>query len=108
MTIPMPEPFMYGIMEPDGTPYFGELCVSGNKGDLDDDICDLNGGNEAGPYQEVALITIDQAEAYKDACVREALTEVAEMCDNVFSFSVGDSIRDLMYKMLSENNIINK
>src|SRR5690606_26369734 len=53
--VTMPEPFMYGIMEPDGTPYFGELCVSGNKGDLDDDICDLNDGNEAGLYQEAAL-----------------------------------------------------
>lgn len=70
--VTMPEPFMYGIMEPDGTPYFGELCVSGNKGDLDDDICDLNNGNEAGLYQEVALITTTQAEAYADARVAES------------------------------------
>lgn len=77
MTIPMPEPFMYGIMEPDGTPYFGELCVSGDKGDLAADISDLNDGNDTGPYKEVALITTTQAEAYADARVREALREVA-------------------------------
>lgn len=55
-----------------------------------------------------SVIATTQAEAYADARVREASTEVAEMCDNVFSFSVGDSVRDLMYKMLSENNITNK
>lgn len=56
----------------------------------------------------IPVITTDQAEAYADARVREALTEIAEMCDNVFSFSVGDSVRDLMYKMLSKNNTIDK
>lgn len=81
MTIPMPEPFMYGIMEPDGTPYFGELCVSGDKGDLAADISDLNDGNDTGPYKEVALITTTQAEACADARVREALEEAAQACE---------------------------
>lgn len=52
--VTMPEPFMYVIMEPDG--------------------------NEAGLYQEVALITTTQAEAYADARVREALEKAAQIC----------------------------
>lgn len=44
------------------------------------------------------LITTTQAEAYAEARVREALKEAAEMADDVFAFSVGDSIRALMPK----------
>jgi len=31
--------------------------------------------------EPIALITTDQAEAYKDTCVREALEEAAGLCD---------------------------
>lgn len=47
----------------------------------------------AGYYK---AITTDQAEAYKDACVREALEEAAELADTMMAFSVHDAIRALI------------
>src|SRR5690625_1171251 len=44
---------------------------------------DLNGNKDDKPpmpYVGLLLFTTDQAEAYKDACVREALEEAANMC----------------------------
>lgn len=50
------------------------------------------------PYNTTVkgVITTNQAEAYANARVREALEEAAEMADNVFSFSVGNTIRALI------------
>lgn len=50
-----PKPFMYGIQEPNGSPYMDELCVSGDEGDLDDVVENLNDHNEDGEYKVVAL-----------------------------------------------------
>lgn len=47
---------------------------------------------------DVPLYTKDQAEAYKDACVREALEEVAEIADQHNAFSTYDAIRALILK----------
>jgi hypothetical protein len=51
------EPFMYGIIGPDGKPHFSELCVSGNAGDLVEEVEYLN-TDEGGGYREVALYLV--------------------------------------------------
>jgi hypothetical protein len=51
------EPFMYGIMGPDGKAHFEEFCVSGDRDELQAEVVDhLNRDNpEDGPYTVVAL-----------------------------------------------------
>ncbi len=52
------QPFMYGIATPDGKPYFDELCVSGERGDLRDEVDSINVNQPAdAQYTEVALYT---------------------------------------------------
>lgn len=50
------EPFMYGIMQPDGKPHYSELCVSGEASDLESEVESMNEGEELG-YRVVALYT---------------------------------------------------
>jgi hypothetical protein len=51
------EPFMYGIMGPDGKAHFEEFCVSGDRSELQTEVVDhLNRDNpEGGTYSVVAL-----------------------------------------------------
>ncbi|MFY1883709.1 hypothetical protein ACOTCJ_20965 [Achromobacter xylosoxidans] len=51
------EPFMYGIMGPDGKAHFEEFCVSGDRAELQTEVVDhLNRDNpEDGTYSVVAL-----------------------------------------------------
>lgn len=51
------QPFMYGIMGPDGKAHFEEFCVSGDRDELQAEVVDhLNRDNpEDGPYSVVAL-----------------------------------------------------
>ncbi|MFY3134251.1 hypothetical protein ACOTF1_24715 [Achromobacter ruhlandii] len=51
------EPFMYGIMGPDGKAHFEEFCVSGDRDELQAEVVDhLNRDNpEDGSYSVVAL-----------------------------------------------------
>lgn len=51
------EPFMYGIMGPDGKAHFEEFCVSGDRNELQAEVVDhLNRDNpEDGSYSVVAL-----------------------------------------------------
>lgn len=51
------EPFMYGIMAPDGRAHFEEFCVSGDRSELQTEVVEhLNRDNpEDGAYSVVAL-----------------------------------------------------
>ncbi|CAB3858648.1 hypothetical protein LMG26788_02142 [Achromobacter pulmonis] len=59
------EPFMYGIMGPDGKAHFEEFCVSGDRGELQTEVVDhLNRDNpEDGPYSVVALFRDAESQA---------------------------------------------
>lgn len=50
-----PEPFMYGIMQPDGTAHCSELCVSGEASDLESEVESMNEDSEG--YRVVPLYT---------------------------------------------------
>jgi hypothetical protein len=58
------KPFLYAIMEPDGTPYMSEDCVCQDRIPLDDQVICLNGDLEdagaKGRYKVVALYRIQR------------------------------------------------
>jgi hypothetical protein len=56
------QPFMYGIEEPDGTPYMDECCVGVKVSDIDDVISSLNDGldDDQIPYTIVPLFKTPQ------------------------------------------------
>lgn len=93
------KPFMYGIASPDGKPYFDELCVSGDRGDLQEMVDSLNDG--AAPdskYTEVALYTRPapvQAVAPSDARLRK-------LVDTYFTNNVGENVYNQMIAARAE------
>jgi len=54
------KPFMYGIMRPDGTPHYGELCVSGEASDLEGEAESWTEDGD-GQYRVVPLFTAPTA-----------------------------------------------
>ncbi|WP_155871351.1 hypothetical protein [Achromobacter xylosoxidans] len=78
------QPFMYGIMGPDGKAHFEEFCVSGDRDELQAEVVDhLNRDNpEDGPYTVVALFrdAAPQASA-EDA---QAPADVAQLVAFIF------------------------
>lgn len=66
------EPFMYGIMGPDGKAHFEEFCVSGDRSELQAEVVDhLNRDNpEDGPYSVVALFRDAAPQASAERLVR--------------------------------------
>ena len=77
------EPFMYGIMGPDGNAHFEEFCVSGDRDELQAEVVDhLNRDNpEDGSYSVVALFRDAapqaRAENVRNAALEEAYEAVA-------------------------------
>lgn len=57
--------FMYGIEEPDGTPYMAELCVSSDPGTLADEISDMNADIPDGEpkYRVVKLVKAGEVQS---------------------------------------------
>lgn len=70
--VPMPDVFMYGVKEPDGGAWMGEVCVSTLKGDVDELVDELNNDCDDADtrYTTVSLVTTEDAKRYGDA--REA------------------------------------
>ncbi|MFY2996278.1 hypothetical protein ACOTH8_23410 [Achromobacter xylosoxidans] len=71
------QPFMYGIMGPDGKAHFEEFCVSGDRDELQAEVVDhLNRDNtEDGPYSVVALFRDFAPQASRPAQQRVAYTD---------------------------------
>lgn len=67
------EPFMYGIMGPDGKAHFEEFCVSGDRSELQAEVVDhLNRDNpEDGTYSVVAL--------FRDAAPQASASDFAKL-----------------------------
>lgn len=61
------EPFMYGIVAPEGEAYFDECCVSGGKSDLSEIVSNLNDQCESPgeEYREVPLYRLPLLEGLK-------------------------------------------
>lgn len=67
------KPFMYGIAGPDGTAYFEEFCVSGDRDELQNEVvAHLNSNSQDGCYFVAALFRHEPPEAY--AKLRDALS----------------------------------
>ncbi|MFY1912693.1 dATP/dGTP pyrophosphohydrolase domain-containing protein [Achromobacter xylosoxidans] len=82
------QPFMYGIMGPDGKAHFEEFCVSGDRDELQAEVVDhLNRDNpEDGPYSVVAL--------FRDAAPKASESDFAKLqsayvgaCDQIAELS---------------------
>ncbi len=73
------QPFMYGIMGPDGKAHFEEFCVSGDRDELQAEVVDhLNRDNpEDGPYSVVALFRDSTPQASAEGVRNAALEEAA-------------------------------
>ncbi|WP_241130717.1 hypothetical protein [Achromobacter xylosoxidans] len=67
------EPFMYGIMGPDGKAHFEEFCVSGDRSELQAEVVDhLNRDNpEDGTYSVIAL--------FRDAASQASASDFAKL-----------------------------
>ena len=61
------EPFMYGIVGPEGEAYFDECCVSGGKSDLSEIVSNLNDQCESPgeEYREAPLYRMPMLEGLK-------------------------------------------
>lgn len=61
------EPFMYGIVDPEGEAYFDECCVSGGKSELSEIVSNLNDQCESPgeEYMEVPLYRLPLLEGLK-------------------------------------------
>lgn len=61
------EPFMYGIVGPEGEAYFDECCVSGGKSDLSEIVSNLNDQCESPgeEYREAPLYRMPMLEVLK-------------------------------------------
>lgn len=68
------EPFMYGIMGPDGKAHFEEFCVSGDRSELQAEVVDhLNRDNpEGGTYSVVALFRDAAPQGGECECSRKS------------------------------------
>lgn len=62
---PNANPFIYGIEEPDGTPYMAEFCVSSDPGLLADEIRDMNADIPDGEpkYRVVKLVNAGEVQS---------------------------------------------
>ncbi|CAB3850558.1 hypothetical protein LMG26846_01971 [Achromobacter insuavis] len=91
------QPFMYGIMGPDGKAHFEEFCVSGDRDELQAEVVDhLNRDNpEDRPFSVVALFRDAAPKASAEDVRNAALEEAARMMEQTGKRIAASDIRAL-------------